>query len=414
MLERYRSDPATLERLRNEPLGPYLDSYLASLESDGYARSTVRSQMGLLSHLSRLLAQKKFTICDLNEQCVEALVGQRRRQNRLHKNDPTTARHFLNFLRRTRVIPTPESGCEQSPLDQLVGRFSQYLTLQRGLTKTTVDNYCPFVSRFLVERFGNESLRLRELESSNVSSFILRQAPSQSLGRAKLMVASLRSFFRFLLQHGEILVDLGACVPSVADWRRSTVPKYLTSEEVERVLAACHRSTSMSRRDYVILLLLARLGLRAGEVVGLELDDIDWRSSEIVVSGKGLVRDRLPLLHEVGEELATYVHRDRPQSNCRRVFIRARAPHRGFVGPSAVSTIAQRAIARAGLSPPTKGAHIFRHSLATGMLRRGASMAEIGQILRHQVPGTTEIYAKVDFDGLRGIAQPWPDVGDMR
>ena len=170
----------------------------------------------------------------------------------------------------------------------------------------------------------------------------------------------------------------------------------------------------MSRRDYAILLLLARLGLRAGEVVGLELDDIDWLSGEIVISGKGLVRDRLPLLHEVGEELATYVRRDRPQSSCRRVFIRARAPHRGFIGPSAVCTIVQRALARAGLRPPTKGAHIFRHSLATGMLRRGASMAEIGQILRHQVSGTTEIYAKVDFDGLRGIAQPWPDVGGMR
>jgi len=410
MLENYRSDPSTLDRLRNGPLGPYLDSYLAALERAGYAQSTIRSQVGLLSHLNQWLAHKELSVCGLDERCVEALLDERRRQGRLHRNDPTTARHFLSYLRKESVVAPLESSCEQSPLDHLLSRFSQYLRLQRGLTKATVDNYYPFVSRFLVECFGNEPLQLRELEPSNVSSFILRHALSQSLGRAKLMVTSLRSFFRFLLQHGEIQADLRASVPSVADWRRSTVPKYLTEEEVERVLAACHRSTSVARRDYAILLLLARLGLRAGEVVGLELGDIDWRSGELVVSGKGLVRDRLPLIHEVGEALATYLRRDRPQSSCRRVFIRARAPHRGFVGPSAVSTLVERAIAR----PPTKGAHIFRHSLATRMLRGGASMAEIGRILRHQVPATTEIYAKVDFDGLRAIAQPWPNAGGLR
>jgi site-specific recombinase XerD len=313
-------------------------------------------------------------------------------------------------LRKEGIIPTTESCFDPSPRDHLLGRFSQYLRLQRGLTQTTVDNYCPFVSRFLVDCFGNKPLTLLELDPSNVSNFILRHTPSQSLSRAKLMVTSLRSFFRFLFQHGEIQVDLGASVPSPAHWRRSNVPKYLTTEEVERVLSTCHQDTSVARRDYAILLLLARLGLRAGEVVGLELDDIDWRSGEIVVSGKGSVRDRLPLLHEVGEALAAYVRRDRPQSSCRRVFIRARAPHRGFIGPSAVSTIVLRAIGRAGLRPTMKGAHIFRHSLATGMLRRGASMAEVGRILRHQVPSTTEIYAKVDFDGLRSIAQPWPKI----
>ena len=414
MLEHYRSDRATLERLRNEPLGRHLDSYLASLESVGYTRSTILSQLGLLSHLSRWLAEKEVAVNNFNEQCVEALLDQRRCQNRLHKNDSTTARHFLNYLRREKVIPISESDTEQSPLDHVLNRFSRYLILQRGLTKATVDNYCPFVSRFLVERFGDEPLRLRELEPSIVSNFILRHASSQSLGRAKLMVAALRSFFRFLLQDGEIEADLAASVPSVADWRNSTVPKYLTSEEVERVLAACPQGTNTGRRDYAIVLLLARLGLRAGEVVGLELDDIDWRAGEIVIAGKGLLRDCLPLPHDAGQALAAYLHRDRPRSLTRRVFIRMRAPRRGFIGPAAVCSIVARAIARAGLRPPMKGAHIFRHSLATGMLRRGASMAEIGQILRHRVPATTEIYAKVDFDGLRALARPWSDVGGVR
>jgi site-specific recombinase XerD len=235
-----------------------------------------------------------------------------------------------------------------------------------------------------------------------------------SPGRVKLMVTALRSFLRFLFQHGQIEANLAEAVPAVVDWRLSTIPKYLSVEEIEGLLDACDQSTSTGRRDRAILLLLARLGLRAGEVVALELDDIDWRAGEIVVRGKGLLHDHLPLLPEVGEALAAYLRSDRPLVSTRRVFVRMWAPLRGFAGPSTVSTIVRRALERAGLNPPAKGAHLFRHSLATGMLRSGASMAEIGEILRHRRPSTTEIYAKIDTGGLRSLAQPWPVGGGGR
>jgi integrase len=194
----------------------------------------------------------------------------------------------------------------------------------------------------------------------------------------------------------------------------SSVPKLLTEEEVRRLLDGCDRTTATGRRDYAVLVLLAHLGLRSGEVVALEIDDVDWRAGEVMIRGKGLVHERLLLLTEPGEALAAYLRQDRPESRSRRVFVRMKAPHSGFAGPSTVSTIVRRALERAGLQPPAKGAHILRHTLATGMLRGGASMSEIGQVLRHRSPNTTEIYAKVALSGLRSLAQPWPNIGGGR
>jgi site-specific recombinase XerD len=222
------------------------------------------------------------------------------------------------------------------------------------------------------------------------------------------MTTAFRSFFRFLFQKRELEADLATSVPTVANWQLSTVPKYLTPQEVERVLEACDRRTAVGRRDYAILLLLARLGLRAGEVVSLQLEDLNWRAGEILVRGKGLLHDRMPLPAEVGEALACNLRRDRPACRTRRIFVCTRAPRRGFSHPSTLSTIVRRALARAELHPPLQGAHLLRHSLATSMLRSGATMGEIAEILRHRTLQTTEIYAKVDFQGLRSLAHPWP------
>jgi integrase/recombinase XerD len=232
--------------------------------------------------------------------------------------------------------------------------------------------------------------------------------------RAQLMTTAFRSFFRFLFQSGELQADLSAAVPTVADWRLSTIPKYLLPNEVDRLVASCDRQTSTGRRDYAILLLLARLGLRAGEIVGLQLDDVDWRAGEILVRGKGLLHDRMPLPVDVGQALTSYLRTDRPVCKTCRVFVCTKAPRSGFAGPSTVTTIVRRALDRAGLNPIFKGAHLLRHSLATTMLRSGASMGEIGEVLRHRIPSTTEIYAKLDFEGLRSLAQPWPHLGGTR
>ena len=222
------------------------------------------------------------------------------------------------------------------------------------------------------------------------------------------MTTAFRSFFRFLFQKGELQTNLAASVPTVASWRLSTVPKYLVPKEVKRVLKACNRRKAIGRRDYAILLLLARLGLRAGEVVALQLEDVNWRAGEILVRGKGLLHEQMPLPPDVGQALASYVRRDRPPCQTRRVFLCMKAPRRGFAHPSTLSTIVRRALARADLHPPLKGAHLLRHSLATSMLRSGAKMGEIAEILRHRALNSTEIYAKVDFEGLRSLAHPWP------
>jgi site-specific recombinase XerD len=256
-------------------------------------------------------------------------------------------------------------------------------------------------------------MRLYELCPQDIDHFLLRHAHERTPKAAQLMVSAMRSFLRFLFRYGETRRDLSTAVPTVPAWRLSEVPKYIKPEEIELVLEACDRTTSVGRRNYSILLLIARLGLRAGEVVALELGDINWRTSELTIRGKGQSCDRLPLPQSAGEALAIYLKNDRPECSTRRVFVRTRAPYRGFKDSTTVSTIVRRTVERSGLSTPSKGAHLLRHSLATGMLRKGASMAEIGELLRHRSPNSTEIYAKVDIEGLRSIARVWPEKGGV-
>jgi site-specific recombinase XerD len=227
------------------------------------------------------------------------------------------------------------------------------------------------------------------------------------------MVSAMRSFLRFLFRYGETKSDLSTAVPTVPAWRLSGIPKYIKLEEIESLLESCDQTTSVGRRNYSILLLIARLGLRAGEVVSLELDDINWRASELTIRGKGQFCDHLPLPQSVGAALAIYLKTDRPKCSTRKVFVRMRAPYRGFKDSSTVSTIVRRTVEKSGLITPSKGAHLLRHSLATGMLRKGASMVEVGELLRHRSLNSTEIYAKVDIEGLHSIVRIWPEKGGV-
>jgi site-specific recombinase XerD len=408
MLEELFEDAATRRRLVDHPLGPYVESYAATRATLGYARSTVRGHLWPLADLGRWLGRNAIAVEALNEEIVKRHLEERRGRGRGGPNTRTALAHLLEHLRDQQVIAPVDAAVARSAI---VRRYEAYLRAERGLTTATVINYCPFIERLLRERFGDGGLAVDQLTSVDLSRFVLRHAHTMSPGRAKLMVTALRSFVRFLLQHGEIDTDLAACVPTVADWRLATVPKHLAPEEVERLLSTCDQRTPKGRRDYAVLLLLARLGLRAGEVVALELDDLDWRAGELTVRGKGLRRERLPLLAEVGEAVAGYLRHDRPACASRRLFLRMRAPRRGFASPAAVTTIVERAVAQAGLHPPFRGAHLLRHSLATGLLRGGASLIEIGQILRHRSAQSTEIYAKVDLGGLRSLARPWPAAG---
>lgn len=414
MLKEFFKQDDFLERLHSNPLHTYLDAFATALVEDSYAVSTVRSKLLWVVELGWWLQEEQLTAAQLSKQTVDRFLKKLRRLKRLRRGQKPTLLRFVAHLQSQGVIPRPEPVCDTSPRAELERQYERYLRTERGLTTATVVNYRPVAHRFLVHHFGDGPLHLEELSGSDISSYVLTHARSQSVKRAQLLVTALRSFFRFLLREAKIQVDLAACVPTVADWRLSAVPKFLTEEEIQRLLEGCDRTTATGRRDYAVLVLLARLGLRAGEVVALEIDDIDWRAGEVMIRGKGLVHERLPLLTEPGEALATYLRRDRPGTGSRRLFVRMKAPRSGFAGPSTVSTIVRRALERAGLHPPAKGAHILRHTLATGMLRGGASMSEIGQVLRHRSANTTEIYAKVDRSGLRSLAQPWPAIGGGR
>jgi site-specific recombinase XerD len=278
----------------------------------------------------------------------------------------------------------------------------------RGLVTATIINYTPFIRSFLKDRFGTAAVMLSSLGASDVVGFVRRQAPRLHLKRAKLLTTALRSFLQYARCRGEVTVDLAAAVPVIANWSMASLPRAIAPDQVRRLLEGINRGTATGSRDYAILLLLARLGLRAGEVVSLELEDINWNRGELSVRGKRGQRHTLPLPAEVGKALAAYLRRGRPGGPSRRVFLRARAPIRGIQSASGIGSIVRRWLKRAGVKAPTYGAHQFRHGLATEMLRQGASLSEIGEVLGHRHPQTTSIYAKVDIDALRELALPWP------
>ena len=404
MLKQFYARPSSWARLRLGPLGPYIDAFAQRLSTRSYARSAGRHKIRAVARFSRWLARRQWRVEDLDEEIVSAFLG-RRRNGLSRREAPSALRILLSLLRDAGIIRCAPAR-EETPLHAIEQRFARYLTQVRGLAKPTIDNYLPIVRTFLSERFGGSQITLDEIMPRDITRFIVRHVNRMSLRSAQLVITALRSFFRYLYERGEISTNLAASVPTVANWRMSDLPKFLEPEHVERLLASCNRSVPTGRRDYAVLLLLARLGLRAGEVVHMQLDDLDWERGELMVRGKSLRYDRLPIPKDVGEALAGYL-RHRPRCSSRRVFLRINAPRQGFTSSVAVCDIVRRALVRAGLHPARKGSHLLRHGLAVKMLRGGASLAEIGEILRHELPRTTEIYAKVDVAALRALALPW-------
>ena len=407
MVERYCDSSARAQRLRVGPLAPHIDGFAALLTQEGYAQVSVRGKLQLLDKLSRWLKRRKLQAADLGEQLLSLFLTCRRRSGP-RRGDAATCRQLLGFLRGLDCIPIAPKQIDTTSLARIEQDFARFLSAERGLKSVTIADYMRTVRRFLLQRFGQEECRVDELCLQDINRFILDRARHVRRSYAQSMVTALRSFMRFLQQRGTITADIAAAVPTVANWRLSHLPKTLTPAQVERLLTCCDRNTPTGQRDYAILLLLARLGLRAGEVVAMTLDDLDWEAGEFIVRGKGDRLERLPLPQDAGAALAYYLRHVRPACSTRRVFIRMKAPHCGFAGAVAICNVVRRALWRADLDPEFKGAHLLRHSLATNMLRRGASLGQIGQLLRHCHPNTTQIYAKVDIEALRGIALPWP------
>jgi site-specific recombinase XerD len=414
MLEEFFVVPAAAKRLRSCVFGAHLDEFCSSLVDDGYAASTIRHKLWVLSDLARWLTNQHLAIVDLDEQRVDEFLEVRRRRGRSCRGFRSTALQLIEQLRFAGVVPVPESVHDDSPSAVLLRRYEGHLRQERALSESTISAYLPFARDLIAERLNGGATRCDSLCAADIREFLLARARRMAPRHAQFMGTALRSFLRFLFLCGETGLDLALAVPTVRRWQLSSVPRHLPGADVERLLQACDCSSATGRRDHAILLLLARLGLRASEVLALELSDLNWRTGEFIVRGKGLVSDRLPLVPDVGEALALYLQKDRPAGNSQRVFLCTRAPHRGFSHPSSVSTIVARALARAGLAPASRGAHLLRHSLATRMIRRGASLAEIGQVLRHRCANTTEIYAKLNFDALRNVAMPWPTARGAR
>jgi site-specific recombinase XerD len=404
MLEEFFSDARAIARHRAGVFGAYIDSFAASLGARGYTWHSVRIAVWAVGRLGRWLDGRGLPITAVSEKTIVDFRATQR-QPSWHQHGGDAVLHLLlSQLRSAGVTPEAVPPPEPSAADQLAAEFATYLLDERSLSETTAVNYCPEARRLLSDKFGTGPIDLAKLCVADLHAFVARHARDYCARRMQLMLCALRSFLRFLYVRGDIPARLDPHVPTAPSWRKTQLPKYLSDDEIARVLASCDRRKPIGQRDYAILLLLARLGLRAGEVVSLELNDIRWEAGEVSVCGKGGQRKRFPLFDDVGEALAAYLKNVRRNCDSRRVFLRAKAPYRGLGSSSTLDTIVEQALLRAGLDPPMKGAHLFRHSLATKMLRHGATLTEIGQILHHTNPDTTSIYAKVDISGLRALA----------
>jgi integrase/recombinase XerD len=402
-------DQVILSRVPEGPLAAHIGSFVGSLREQGYALSSIRRHVSSNVGFNRWLKQKGIAVHSITPDQAVQYLRYRARRLRIGRSDRGALSNLLEFLERKGVIsakkmpahrPTPAERCTQA--------YEHHLREARGLAEATIDLYLPFIRSFLEDRFGDGPVTLSRLCARDVVRFVQRQAQRLRIKRAKLLTSALRSFLQYARYRGDVKLDLSAAVPTVANWSMSSIPRAISADQVRRLLASIDRHTPMGRRDYAILLLLARLGLRAGAVTFLELDDIDWKAGQLRVCAKGGQRSALPLPAEVGKAIVAYLRHGRPKSNSRRVFLRAIAPIRGLNGHTAIAHIVERCLQRAGIDAPTNGAHQFRHGLATEMLRAGASLSEIGELLDHRSPETTKIYIKVDLDALRTLAPPWP------
>ena len=391
------------------PLAKWLEGFANAASRQGYTRSSICQRIRLAAGFSRWLEQQGIGLDCISSDHSARYLRYRARQKRFHPDDAAALRHLIDFLRHEAVIPAETIPLgRETAAERCVLAYEQYLNETRGLATATILGYVPFVRVFVQHRFGTGQVTLSSLCAGDVVGFVQHQAPGMNKKRAKLMTTALRSFLHYVRYHDEGMPDLVAAVPVVANWSMDSVPRAISADQVHRLLISIDRGTAIGRRDYAILLLLARLGLRLSEVAFLELDDIDWSTATLNVRTKGGRRDDFPLSHEVGEAIADYLRRGRPSCSSRRVFLRVKAPIGGFRSPSGIGSVIRHSLERARVNAPTRGAHQFRHGLSTEMMRQGASRSEIGDVLGHRHPDTTRIYAKVDLDALRPLALPWP------
>ncbi len=391
------------------PLSPYASSFHGELIGQGYSPSYAERQMCLMSYVSQWMAESGLQPADLTGEAIDRFLAQRRAQGRKVWISPPATAPLMICLRQLGVAPEPMPSVPATDgRDGVIEEYRMYLVKERGLAPSTIRSYLRVAGSFLSKQSETHAGGLKEPTAAEVSAFVAQEVRGRRTGSAKCLVTGLRSFLRFLHVDGKTTRRLDQVVLGVASWRLSTLPKALEPSEVDRLLTSCDQQTPVGRRDRAILTILVRLGLRAGEVAALRLCDIDWRCGEIVTHGKANRTERLPLPSDVGQALVSWLLEGRPAGNSPHVFTRVHAPHRGLT-TNGVSDVVRAACVRAGLPP--MHAHRLRHTAATQMLRAGADLAEIGQVLRHRSLLATAIYAKVDRASLSALARPWPGGG---
>jgi site-specific recombinase XerD len=393
MMREFFKSPFRIQQLRGGQGGQLLDIFTEDLLQSGFAQSTARRHIRAAEHLLYWANRKGMRPSAFDDLALDEFARHLRRcrckgfghaQRRDLQNG---ARLFIGNLRRAASLPTP--------------------SIQRGTCDATLYNYNHHL-RALLRTVEDDTT---QFEARSLRQFVQDTCRGSGWATGKQCTTAVRAFLRYLIAEGKCAAGLDACIPALAHWRLSSLPRYLQPEEVERVIAACSPTLEAGLRDRAILLLLARVGLRAGDILRLCLSDLDWKNATLRVVGKGRRQTLLPMTQEVGDALVAYIKDGRQPINNDTLFIRSRAPFRPFASHCAISVIVAQAMRRAGVRCPSRGAaHVLRHSVASSMLRQGASLQEIAGVLRHRSIATTEIYAKVDVVALGEIAQPWPEV----
>lgn len=412
MMTEFFESPFRILQLRGGQGGRLLDVFTQQLVQSGFAEITARRHIRAAEHLLYWAKRKGISPATYDEHTLDEFARHLRRcccksYGRTHQRDlKRGARLFVDSLRRAELLPM-RSTQETVEDPHVLMLFRGWMRRHRGTCDATLYNYCLHL-RALLRTVGDDT---GKFEAKSLRQFV--QETSQGCGWAtgKQCTTAMRAFLRYLIAEGKCAAGLDACIPALAHWRLSSLPRYLQPEEVERVIASCNTTSSAGIRDHAIVLLLARAGLRAGDILRLCLSDLDWREAAIRVVGKGRRQTLLPMTQEVGDAILAYIKNGRHPIDNDTLFIRSRAPFGPFASHCAISMIVAKAMRLAGVRCPSRSAaHVLRHSVASSMLRQGASLQEIAGVLRHRSIATTEIYAKVDVVALREIAQPWPEV----
>lgn len=381
------------------PLAPSAEGFKAALNAAGYGEHPTRNHLWLMAHVSRWLEDHRLTAGDLDAERVEAFLADRRAAGYKTLCSRRALLPLLGFL-AAEGLDAPAAPASEA--ENVLAGFSRYLLHERAISSSTACLYGKRARRFLASVAGDGNLAT--LTAAEVNAAVLAECEAVSPGSAQYFVTAIRAFLRFCYLEERTEIDLSAAALGVSGRRPSWLPKTISGGDVNAMLATCNRSEPAGLRNYAILLLLARMGLRAGEVAALRLEDVDWRGGELLVRGKGRRHDRLPLPVDVGEAVAAYLQTGRPSTASRELFVSSSAPIRGL-GYMAISDVVRRSCVRAGVEPI--GAHRLRHALAVDLVAAGASLPEIGQLLRHRSVSATRIYGRVDVELLRTIAQPW-------